>query len=179
MFNIRPLTFVRGGEPEKLLSETRRDGLWRPTAVALLQHNGQYCVTTHLTNKKGCEDKPCKYKLKPDLPKGGIDPGESVIYALKRELWEEVCFSARYIVRINYLGYTLVPFDESNMGRDGYGLGKLYFIYNVIAQERLVRPNFAHNVVSTSWTERVWEHFKPGSKKYKIFSQSTLLNLLN
>ncbi len=178
MFNIEPLTFVCGGEPEKMLTETRVAGLWRPTAVALLQHENKYCVTTHLTNGYKCDGTPRKCKLKPDLPKGGVDPGESVEYALVRELWEEVCFSAGHIMQIDYLGYALVPFNKNNMGRDGYQLGKLYFIYRVMAKERLVRPCFAHRVMSVDWVECFWEHFKPGSKKYTIFSQPALLNLI-
>lgn len=165
MFDIEPLTFVRGGDPERMLEVVRQDMSWRPTAVALVRYRNLYCVSRHITYGRKRKKKPPKVKIKPDLPKGGVDPGETVQKALYRELFEEIRLSRRHVRTVRYLGYSLMPFDKNNHGRDGYKKGKLYFVYEVVVHRPTVAPGRDHRVIALTWRPDPWNHFRQKNGK--------------
>lgn len=180
-----PLKVELGGNPDQFRAEAIGAKDWRPTVAVLVQCNGLSLVTVHKVQRQ--KDGELLWKEKPDFPKGGVDPRDStVLCAAYRELAEEVCLLPSCVDHIEYFANVKVPFDEHNQGRDGYRLGKWYFLYHaVISTQSMVAPGILHNVIEVLWLPDPADHFKrsaedkkPVRKKYQILTDPVVTQKL-
>lgn len=88
---------------------------YRPTVVVAVQNSeGQLIVVKHPVGSWF-------------FPQGGIEVGESLTGALRRELKEEVGVKGR-ITGIDLLFTKKLPYLPNRPGRDGFKVGKEYFV---------------------------------------------------
>ena len=118
----------RFGEPPRQgIKYTERAGVY-----AILEHDGRLLLTY--------QEQPLQEF---QLPGGGIDPGESVLQALHREVREETGWSIKIVRRLGvYQRYTYMP-DYDLWAR------KICHIY-------LGRPALCHGDPSEDHHEAVW-----------------------
>ena len=177
--DLKPLTLYVGGNPDAFRNQSLRDMLWRPTVVIFVRCGDRYLVTTHKVRRQN-RDMTFRWKMKPDLPKGGVDAEDnSVMDAAYRELLEEVCLLPERVNDLTYFAHVLVEFDEHNFGRDGYKKGKWYLMYHAhIEKQQYVAPGFDHGIESVHWLADPAAHFKrkdgKRTKKYRILTDPVI-----
>lgn len=187
----KPYEFVPWGNLHHLLLRTRDGWHWRPTAVAIVQLGNRFMVLRSWKKRNG------KIKSKRDITKGGVERHQTIMQALRTELFEEARIRWCDVVSVRPLGYALVPFDDENLGRDGYSDGKAYLLFHVVLRRGArFAPGRDHRVTQVLWREDFHSYFKPTEKhkngarkkrakehketksksndKYKVFSQSVL-----
>jgi len=175
MERFDPLVFRPLRDGHHILRECRRTKRWRPTVVALIITKHGFVVTRQLKIRER-EDGTIKRKIQNDIPKGGVDPHETLEVALRRELKEEVRLKNGAIRSMRFLGTRLVPFEKDSASRDGYSEGKCYFIFVVVLRRgaELV-PGRDHRVLSVSARPDPWNHFGPKSQKRGVLRDPKLL----
>lgn len=113
---------------------------YRPTVVAAIQNDkDQFIVVKHPSGSWF-------------FPQGGIEKGESLTRAFRRELKEEVGIEGR-ITGIDLLFTKKLPYLPGRPGRDGFKVGKEYFICKAKTRGGIL--NFRYGELAGSkWADR-------------------------
>lgn len=129
-------------------------------------------MVTYARGRKGVEYlimKRKKHWIGWEFPKGGVEKEESLMQAVKREIFEETGKQAVKIRRFNFFGrYT---YKRRYLDRPGY-IGQSYILFSTEIKKGEIKMGPEHS-------EYLWLDFKEAMKKLRFYNQKKCLKIVN